>query len=251
MGELQLEVTLENCARGSNVEVTAGRPQVAYRETLNLRAADARYLHRQQSGGAGPVSPVVLLRFEPLARGEGLRFASRITGGAAPREFVPSVEAGIRRAAAQGVLAGLPGGRFQGHPCWTAATTSAIPRRWPSRPRRRLALPRSRRAMLPADGAGEPVMAVEVVTPADHVGDVIGDMHRRRGLVRGQPQRGGDGSGSTAVVEAHVPLAGMFGYIGSLRALTSGRASFAMRSSITMRWRQRRRWRRSPSDGSR
>jgi len=223
MGELQLEVTLEKLRTRFNVEVTVGRPQVAYRETLT-RAADARYLHRKQSGGPGQFAEV-LLRFEPLARGEGLRFESRITGGAVPREFVPAVEAGIRRAAAQGVLAGYPVVDFKAtlldgsyHERDSSAlafeTAAAAAFREAARDAQPMVL--------------EPVMAVEVVTPADHVGDVIGDMHRRRGLVRGQSQRGGDGSGNTAVVEAHVPLAGMFGYIGSLRALTSGRASFAM-----------------------
>ncbi len=221
MGELQLEVTLEKLRTRFNVEVTVGRPQVAYRETLS-RAADARYLHRKQSGGPGQYAEV-LLHFEPLARGEGLQFESRISGGAVPREFVPAVEAGIRRAAAQGVLAGYPvvdfkatlldGGYHERDSSALAFETAAA-----------AAFREGARDAAPV--VLEPVMAVEVVTPADHVGDVIGDIHRRRGLVRGQSQRGG--SGNTVVVEAHVPLAGMFGYIGSLRALSSGRAGFAM-----------------------
>ncbi|MCP3019193.1 elongation factor G [Cupriavidus basilensis] len=220
MGELQLEVTLEKLRTRFHVEVTVGRPQVAYRETLT-RAADARYLHRKQSGGPGQYAEVVL-RFEPLARGEGVRFESRISGGAVPREFVPAVEAGIRRAAAQGVLAGYPVVDFQAilldgsyHERDSSAQAFETAAASAFREAARQAAP----VVL------EPVMRVEVVTPADHVGDVIGDIHRRRGMVRGQSQRGG---GNTTVVQAHVPLASLFGYIGSLRALSSGRASFAM-----------------------
>ena len=220
MGELQLEVTLEKLRTRFHVEVTVGRPQVAYRETLT-RAAAARYLHRKQSGGPGQYAEVVL-RFEPLARGEGVRFESRISGGAVPREFVPAVEAGIRRAAAQGVLAGYPVVDFQAilldgsyHERDSSAQAFETAAASAFREAARQAAP----VVL------EPVMRVEVVTPADHVGDVIGDIHRRRGMVRGQSQRGG---GNTTVVQAHVPLASLFGYIGSLRALSSGRASFAM-----------------------
>lgn len=220
MGELQLEVTLEKLRTRFHVEVTVGRPQVAYRETLT-RAADAHYLHRKQSGGPGQYAEVVL-RFEPLARGEGVRFESRISGGAVPREFVPAVEAGIRRAAAQGVLAGYPVVDFQAilldgsyHERDSSAQAFETAAASAFREAARQAAP----VVL------EPVMRVEVVTPADHVGDVIGDIHRRRGMVRGQSQRGG---GNTTVVQAHVPLASLFGYIGSLRALSSGRASFAM-----------------------
>lgn len=220
MGELQLEVTLEKLRTRFHVEVTVGRPQVAYRETLT-RAADARYLHRKQSGGPGQYAEVVL-RVEPLARGEGVRFESRISGGAVPREFVPAVEAGIRRAAAQGVLAGYPVVDFQAtllDGSYHERDSSALAFETAAASAFREAARQAAPVVL------EPVMRVEVVTPADHVGDVIGDIHRRRGMVRGQSQRGG---GNTTVVQAHVPLASMFGYIGSLRALTSGRASFGM-----------------------
>ncbi|WP_059411985.1 elongation factor G [Cupriavidus basilensis] len=219
MGELQLEVTLEKLRARFNVEVTVGRPQVAYRETLT-RAAEARYLHRKQSGGPGQYAEV-LLRVEPLPRGEGIRFESRIAGGAVPREYVPAVEAGIRRAAAQGVVAGHPlvdfravlldGSHHERDSSALAFETAAA-----------AAMREAARAAAPV--VLEPVMAVEASAPADHVGDVIGDLHRRRGVVRAQSQQGG----GAAVIEAHVPLAGMFGYIGSLRALTSGRGSFGM-----------------------
>ncbi|MGO4325751.1 elongation factor G [Cupriavidus sp. 2TAF22] len=219
MGELQLEVTLEKLRTRFHVEVTVGRPQVAYRETLT-RVAEARHLHRKQSGGPGQYAEV-LLRIEPLPRGEGLQFESRISGGAVPREYVPAVEAGIRRAAAQGVLAGhalvdfkavlLDGSYHERDSSALAFETAAA-----------AALREAARAAAPV--VLEPLMAVEVITPVDHVGDVIGDLHRRRGVVRGQSQR----AGGASVIEAHVPLAGMFGYIGSLRALSSGRASFGM-----------------------
>ena len=218
MGELQLEVTLEKLRAKHGVEVTTGRPQVAYRETIT-EPIEVRYVHKKQTGGPGQFAEV-LLRLEPRAPGEGIAFSSQVVGGAVPREFVPAVEAGIRRAALAGVVAGFPcvdfaatllDGAFHERDSSTAAFEQA-------------AAAALREAVLKAKPVVlEPVMAVEVITPIDHVGDCIGDLNRRRGLVRGQDSRG-----NAAVIQADVPLKEMFGYIGDLRALSSGRAHYSM-----------------------
>jgi len=218
MGELQLEVTLEKLRAKHGVEVTTGRPQVAYRETIT-EPIEVRYVHKKQTGGPGQFAEVVL-RLAPRAAGEGIAFSSEVVGGAVPREFVPAVEAGIRRAALAGVVAGFPcvdfaatllDGAFHERDSSTAAFEQA-------------AAAALREAVLKAKPVVlEPVMAVEVITPIDHVGDCIGDLNRRRGLVRGQDSRG-----NAAVIQAHVPLKEMFGYIGDLRALSSGRAHYSM-----------------------
>ncbi|WP_431260684.1 elongation factor G [Roseateles chitinivorans] len=218
MGELQLEVSIEKLRARHGVEVQVGRPQVAYRETLG-RAVDVHHVHKKQSGGPGQFAEVVL-RFEPLPRGEGVRFESRVVGGAIPREFIPAVEAGIRRAALSGVIAGFPCVDFQ-----VTLLDGGFHERDSSAMAFELAAANAtREAFAKADAQLlEPVMAVEVVTPAEALGDCIGDLNRRRGLVRGQEMRG-----SAIVVDAQVPLSEMFGYIGNLRALSSGRASFSM-----------------------
>jgi len=218
MGELQLEVTLEKLRSRYHVTVSVGKPQVAYRETIT-RTAEVRHLHKKQTGGPGQYAEVQL-RLEPLAQGEGVQFDNQITGGAIPREFIPSVEAGIRKAAENGVLAGYPtvdfkatllDGSYHERDSSTMAFEQAA----------RAAFYEAMRQAAPA--VLEPVMAVEAITPQDHVGDCIGDISRRRGQIRGQLMRG-----NAAVINADVPLKEMFGYIGSLRALTAGRASFSM-----------------------
>ncbi len=218
MGELQLEVTLEKLRSRHGVEAAVGRPQVAYRETIS-RSMEVHHVHKKQTGGPGQFAEVTL-RFEPLARGEGIRFDSRIVGGAVPREFIPAVEQGVRRAAESGVLGG--------HPCVDFAATlldGAFHERDSSALAFELAAAGAAREAFAkaAPRLLEPLMAVEVSTPVAHLGDCIGDLHRRRGTVRGQQLRG-----NVAVIEAAVPLKEMFGYIGSLRALSSGRASFTM-----------------------
>jgi len=219
MGELQLEVTLEKLRTRHRVEVTSGRPQVAYRETI-ARAARVTHLHKKQSGGPGQFAEVTL-ELVPLERGEGVRFRSEIVGGAIPREFIPAVEAGVRRAAQTGVVAGFPvvdveavliDGRTHERDSSTLAFELAAAAAF------REASARAQPEVL------EPVMAIEVVTPSDYLGDVIGDLHRRRGAIRSQEPRGATGM----VVHAEVPLKEMFGYIGQLRALSSGRAQFSM-----------------------
>ncbi|MGH8444949.1 MAG: elongation factor G [Solimonas sp.] len=221
MGELQLEVALKKLATRWHADVTAGKPQVAYRETVT-RAHEVRHEHKKQSGGPGQYA-VVQLRVEPLERGAGTRFDNAVTGGAVPREFVPGVEAGVRRAAQAGVLAGVPAvdyavtlldGAFH------EKDSSVLAFELASAAAFREAFAQAGPVLL------EPVMAVEVVTPADHVGDVIGDLARRRGDIRGQDSRG-----NAVAIQAQVPLKEMFGYIGTLRALSSGRAQYTMQFS--------------------
>ena len=163
------------------------------------------------------------LRIAPLARGEGFRFANLSVGGAIPREFVPAIEAGIRRAAQVGVAAGFPTVDFE-----ATVLDGSFHERDSSSLAFELAAAHAFR-----EGAAratplvlEPIMAVEVITPIEHLGDVIGDLHRRRGNVQGQTQRG-----NASVVTATVPLKEMFGYIGHLRAMTSGRAQYSMQTS--------------------
>lgn len=221
MGELQLEVAVENLRTRRGVEVAVGQPQVAYRETI-AREVEVHHVHKKQTGGPGQFAEVKLL-LQPLPRGEGVRFESRITGGAVPREFIPAVEAGVRRAALAGVVAGYPSVDFA-----VTLLDGAFHERDSSAVAFEIAAAAAVREGFVRAGARllEPVMNVEVIAPAEYLGDAIGDLHRRRGTVRAHDQRG-----NAAVVAAHVPLKEMFGYIGSLRALSSGRAQYAMQLS--------------------
>jgi len=218
MGELQLEVSIEKLRERFGVEVSVGRPQVACRETVS-KEKEVHHVHRKQNGGLGQFAELTL-RIAPRGRGEGIAFENRVVGGAIPREFIPAIEVGIRRAAQSGVLAGYPCVDFvatllDGSHHERDSTAMVF----------ELAVAAAFREAAAQAGPQllEPVMAVEVTTPAEYVGDCIGDLHRRRGMVRGQAMRG-----NAIVVDAHVPLARMFGYIGNLRALSSGRAQYAM-----------------------
>jgi elongation factor G len=218
MGELQLEVAVERLRARHGVEVSVGRPEVAYRESIST-SVEVHHVHKKQSGGPGQFAEL-RLRITPLARGEGQQFESRIVGGAIPKEFIPAVEAGVRRAAQAGVLAGfacvdfkatLVDGSFHERDSSTMAFELAAAAAF------RDAAAKAGPVLL------EPLMAVEVVTPVDYLGDCIGDLHRRRGVVRAQATRG-----NAAVIDAQVPLKEMFGYIGNLRALSQGRAHYSM-----------------------
>ena len=218
MGELQLEVAIEKLRQKHGVEVLAGRPQVAYRETI-ARTVEVNHVHKKQTCGPGQFAEVKL-RLAPLPGGEGIRFESQVVGGAIPREFIPAVEEGVRRAARAGGPAG--------HPCVDIMVTlldgSAHERDSSTLAFGLAAAAAFREAFALAEPQVlEPMMAVEVITPQDYLGDTIGDLHRRRGVVRGQAMRG-----NASVIDALVPLKEMFGYIGSLRALSSGRAQYAM-----------------------
>ena len=221
MGELHLEVTLDRMRTEVGVEGNMGRPQVAYREAIT-KPVEYVYTHKKQTGGSGQYAEVKII-FEPRERGEGFEFVDKIVGGSVPREYIPSVEKGLKVQKEDGVLAGYPTVDFRAtlidgkyHDVDSNALTFEIAARACFREALRLAGP----VIL------EPVMKVEVVTPDDHLGDVIGDINRRRGQIVGQLERGG-----AIAVEASVPLSEMFGYIGQLRGMTSGRASYTMEFS--------------------
>ncbi|WP_017585705.1 elongation factor G [Nocardiopsis ganjiahuensis] len=219
MGELHLEVLTHRMRREFGVAANVGRPQVAYRETLR-RAAEVEYTHRKQTGGKGQFARV-RIRVEPLPGGGDHEFVDRVTGGRVPREFVPSVDEGCRQAMRLGALAGygLTGVRV------TLLDGSAHSEDSSELAFRTAAFQAFREAAAQASPVLlEPVMDVEVTTPEDHMGDVIGDLNARRGRVRSMVDRYG-----AKAVSALVPLTEMFGYVGDLRGRTSGRADYTMR----------------------
>jgi elongation factor G len=221
MGELHLDVTLDRMRTEFNVEGTMGEPQVAYREAFT-RSIEEQYVHKKQTGGSGQFAEV-WIKFEPLERGAGFEFVDATVGGSVPREYVPSVEKGLRMQMEEGVLAKFPTVDFRAtlfdgsyHDVDSNALTFEIAAKACFREGIRKAAP----VLL------EPVMKVEVVTPGDYLGDVIGDINRRRGSIQDQLERG-----TNIAVVATVPLSEMFGYIGQLRAMSSGRASYTMEFS--------------------
>jgi len=221
MGELHLEVTLDRIRTEFGVEGTMGEPQVAYRETFTKKIEE-QYVHKKQTGGSGQFAEV-WITFEPLERGKGFEFVDETVGGSVPKEYVPAVEKGLRVQKEDGVLAHFPTVDFRAtltdgsyHDVDSNALTFEIAAKAAFREALRKASP----ILL------EPVMKVETVTPGDYLGDVIGDINRRRGTITDQLERGTN----TAVV-AVVPLSEMFGYIGHLRGMTSGRASYTMEFS--------------------
>jgi elongation factor G len=221
MGELHLDVTLDRMRTEFGVEGTMGEPQVAYRETIT-RKVHEQYVHKKQTGGAGQFAEV-WIDFEPLPRSAGFEFEDATVGGSVPKEYVPSVEKGLRVQMLDGVLAGYPTVDFKAtltdgsyHDVDSNALTFEIAAKAAFREGIRKAGP----ILL------EPVMKVETVTPNDYLGDVIGDLNRRRGSIQDQLERG-----TNIAVVATVPLSEMFGYIGHLRSMTSGRASYTMEFS--------------------
>ncbi len=218
MGELHLEIIIDRLKREYGVEANIGAPQVAYRETIT-RPHTEIYTHKKQSGGSGQYAEVKVI-FEPLERNGGIVFENKVVGGAVPREYIPAVEKGIRVQAETGVLAGFPTVDFKYtlvdgkyHDVDSSALAFEIAAKACFREGMKKASP----IIL------EPIMDVEITTPQDHVGDVVGDINRRRGMIQNQ-----ESSGSTIIVRAHVPLKEMFGYISDLRSMTKGRASFTM-----------------------
>ncbi|MCP2290485.1 elongation factor G [Nocardia amikacinitolerans] len=221
MGELHLEILLDRMRREFGVAANIGVPRVAYRETVTAAVDRFEYTHRKQVGGRGQFAKVVLA-VEPFAADDGAsyEFESRVTGGRVPKEYLPAVDAGAQDALRSGVLAGYPvfGVRVvlldgAAH----AQDSSELAFRTAAAHAVREALVRARPALL------EPVMAVEVVTPEEYLGEVIGDLNARRGRIQTVAQRGG-----ARVVRALAPLTEMFGYIGDLRSRTQGRANYAM-----------------------
>ncbi|MFM7271047.1 MAG: elongation factor G [Actinomycetes bacterium] len=219
MGELHLEVLVDRMVREFNVEANVGKPQVAYRETITKKVDKVEERYVRQTGGRGQYGHVVL-SLEPTGPGGGYEFVNAITGGVIPREYIPSVDAGIQEALAGGVLAGyslvdvkatLTFGSY--HDVDSSEMAFKIAGSMCVKKAAKLAAP----VLL------EPVMAVEVVTPEDYMGDVIGDLNSRRGRVEGMEQRG-----NASAVRAQVPLAEMFGYATDLRSRTQGRATYTM-----------------------
>lgn len=218
MGELHLDILVDRMRREFKVEANIGAPQVAYRETIG-HEVEHTYTHKKQSGGSGQFGEVKLL-IQPTAPGEGYSFESRVVGGSVPKEYVPGVEKGIKSVMDSGPLAGFPvidfkvallEGKY--HDVDSSVLAFEIAARMCMREGMRKA------------GAKllEPIMKVEVVTPEEYTGGIIGDLTSRRGMVQGQDSRG-----NANVIEAFVPLANMFGYINTLRSMSSGRATFTM-----------------------
>ena len=218
MGELHLEIIIDRLRREYGVEANIGAPQVAYRETISKSHTET-YTHKKQTGGSGQYAEVKIL-FEPQERNAGVLFENKVVGGTVPKEYIPAVEKGIRNQADTGVLAGFPTVDFKYSLVdgkYHDVDSSALAFEIAAKACFREGMKRAAPIIL------EPIMEVEVTTPQDHVGDVVGDLNRRRGTIQSQ-----ESSGSTVIVRAHVPLKEMFGYINQLRGMTKGRASFTM-----------------------
>jgi elongation factor G len=218
MGELHLDIKVDILRRTHGVDVEVGKPQVAYRETITKKTEDS-YTHKKQSGGSGQFGKIDYI-VEPGEPGSGFEFESKVTGGNVPREFWPAVQKGFASMMDVGVLAGFPlldvkvtliDGGFH------AVDSSAVAFEIAAKGAYRQTIPMAGPQLI------EPIMKVDVFTPEDHVGDVIGDLNRRRGLIKSQE------AGPTGVrIKAECPLSDMFGYIGDLRTMTSGRGQFSM-----------------------
>jgi len=221
MGELHLDIKVDILKRTYGVEVEVGKPQVAYRESITKMVQDS-YTHKKQSGGSGQFGRIDYI-VEPGEPGSGFQFESKVTGGSVPREYWPAVEKGFKQSIVKGVLAGFPcvdlkvsltdGGY---HP----VDSSAIAFEIAAKAGYRQSIPKAGPQLL------EPIMNVDVFTPEDNMGDVIGDLNRRRGIIKSQTK-----SLMGVRVKADIPLSEMFGYIGDLRTMTSGRGQFSMEFS--------------------
>ncbi len=218
MGELHLEIIVDRMKREFKVEANVGAPQVAYRETITKKTV-IDYTHKKQSGGSGQFAKISL-EVEPLKAGEGFIFESKIVGGAVPKEFIPGVEKGLESALSNGVVAGYPTIDFKAtlvDGAYHDVDSSVLAFEIAARAAFREGMPKAGPVLL------EPIMKVEVVTPEDYMGDVIGDLSSRRGQVTGMDSRG-----NARVVDAMVPLASMFGYVNTLRSMSQGRAQYSM-----------------------
>ncbi|HEB62845.1 MAG TPA: elongation factor G, partial [Gammaproteobacteria bacterium] len=221
MGELHLDIKVDILKRTHGVELDVGKPQVAYRETITKKVEDS-YTHKKQSGGSGQFGKIDYI-IEPGEPGTGFVFESKVTGGNVPREFWPAVEKGFKSMLDQGVLAGFPVLDLQVtlmDGAYHAVDSSAVAFEIAAKGAFRQSIPKAGPQLI------EPIMKVDVFTPDDHVGDVIGDLNRRRGMIKSQ-----DAGVSGVRIKADVPLSEMFGYIGDLRTMTSGRGQFSMEFS--------------------
>lgn len=221
MGELHLDILVDRMRREFKVEANVGKPQVAYKETIRRRVENVEYTHKKQTGGSGQFAKVIIT-VEPFTGEDGAtyEFENKVTGGRVPREYIPSVDAGAQDAMQYGVLAGYPlvnlkvtlqDGAFHevdsSEMAFKIAGSQALKK----------AAGQAQPVIL------EPIMAVEVTTPEEYMGDVIGDLNSRRGQIQAMEERSG-----ARVVKAHVPLSEMFGYVGDLRSKTQGRANYSM-----------------------
>jgi len=218
MGELHLDIKIDILRRTHGIDVTVGKPQVAYRETITRRVEDS-YTHKKQTGGSGQFGKIDYY-LEPGELGSGFEFESKVTGGNVPREFWPAIEKGFKKSMEKGVLAGYPCLDFKVilyDGAFHAVDSSAVAFELAAAAAYRQSMPKAGPQLI------EPIMKVDVYTPDVHVGDVIGDLNRRRAIIKSQD------AGPTGVrVKAECPLSEMFGYIGSLRTITSGRGQFSM-----------------------
>ncbi|HEY8036231.1 MAG TPA: elongation factor G [Methylobacter sp.] len=221
MGELHLDIKVDILKRTHGVDVIVGKPQVAYRETITKSVED-EYTHKKQSGGSGQYGKINYI-IEPGEPGSGFVFESAVTGGNVPREYWPAVEKGFKSMLDKGVLAGFPCLDFKvilTDGAFHAVDSSAIAFEIAAKAAFRQSIPKAGPQLI------EPIMKVDTFTPSDHVGDVIGDLNRRRGMIKSQD------AGVTGVrIKSDVPLSEMFGYIGDLRTMTSGRGQFSMEFS--------------------
>jgi len=221
MGELHLDIKVDILKRTYGIDVEVGKPQVAYRETITQHIEDS-YTHKKQSGGSGQFAKIDYI-IEPGEPGSGFVFESTVTGGNVPREYWPAVEKGFKNSMEEGVLAGFPLLDFKVNLIdggFHAVDSSAVAFEIAAKAAYRQSIPKAGPQLI------EPIMKVDVFTPDDNVGDVIGDLNRRRGMIKSQE------AGVTGVrIKADAPLSEMFGYIGDLRTMTSGRGQFSMEFS--------------------
>jgi elongation factor G len=218
MGELHLDIIVDRMKREFKVDASVGQPQVAYRETITA-SSDVDYTHKKQTGGSGQFARVKM-HFEPLAAGTGFEFENKVVGGNVPREYVPGVEKGVKGAMTTGVIAGFPLVDIKAvltDGAYHEVDSSALAFEIAGRAAFREGVQKARPVLL------EPIMKVEVVTPDDYAGSVIGDLNSRRGQVQGTEMRG-----NATVINAMVPLANMFGYVNNLRSMSQGRAQYTM-----------------------
>ncbi len=218
MGELHLDIIVDRMKREFKVDANIGAPQVAYRETIS-RAAEIDYTHKKQTGGSGQFARVIM-EFEPLEPGGGFQFDSKVVGGSVPKEYIPGVQKGLNSARESGALAGYPVIDFKVKLVdggYHDVDSSVLAFEIAARAAFREAMEKCAAVLL------EPLMKVEVVTPEEYMGDVIGDLNARRGMVQET-----EGRGNAQVITAMVPLANMFGYINTLRSMSQGRAQYSM-----------------------
>lgn len=218
MGELHLDIIVDRMKREFKVEANIGAPQVAYRETIT-KVTEVDYTHKKQTGGSGQFARLKVI-FEPGEPGSGFEFASEIVGGNIPKEYIPGVQKGLEMAKETGIIAGFPVVDFKVRlvdGAYHDVDSSVMAFEIASKAAFREAVAKAGPQLL------EPMMKVEVVTPEDYMGDIIGDLNSRRGQVGSMEERG-----NAKVITAQVPLANMFGYINTLRSMSQGRAQYTM-----------------------